>query len=178
MDIDKYLFVPKTKNHNETLSTAASVYQDHLENLLNKHSKSSGSKTSGLQFQNTFYGDTNASQFKWENADGTACDILLCRFVHRHKPTPRSHTWYRQKFFARVDTALYANVHNINWMVYSEKRQKYNIGLTNVVALDPETELCHNHFKLNWEEEATILDTQFRDSFCPLMEDALHCGKE
>lgn len=169
MDIDEYLDVPALDSSAiYQWQTANSVYRKHLGNLLGKYSNAD-SDVIALSFQNTFYSGEGAMQFKWINANETALDILLCRFGNHRPPLYSDHkNWLRQKFFACIDTAVFMNVHIVHGTsdVASWKTAR-------ILWLDPETELRHNHFKLNFGKAAKRTDLKFRDTFCPMMREVL-----
>eukprot|EP00977_Amphora_coffeiformis_P003184 scaffold591_cov176-Amphora_coffeaeformis.AAC.2 len=161
MDIDEYLYAPALN-----ASSADSTYRKYLKNLLEEHSNGPA-----VSFHNTFYGGPGAQNFEWNNANGTARDILLCRFVHRQEPYVVHKKWQRQKFFARVDAAVYMNVHMVHsWTGSSDPKKRYT---DTAIYLDATTELRHNHFKLSGAGEAEIVDTRFRDTFCEMMHEVL-----
>jgi hypothetical protein len=177
IDIDEYLSVPALNSSQIERWKSGTLYRDHLQSLLDQHSSSqdNGGRISALLFRNTFFGGPDAHHFEWTNAKGTANEILLCHFFHRDEPTWGRHpNWSRQKFFAQVDTAVYMNVHNVlsltNESIIDLSSPGHPLSHDNQIWLDPETELRHNHFKLNFKGNRAILDTSLRDTFCEMMQ--------
>jgi hypothetical protein len=181
MDIDEYLSVPALDSSAVEPWKSGTLYRDYLQDLLDQYSSSqdNGRKISALLFRNTFFGGPGAKDFEWTGTNGTAKEILLCHFIHRDEPTwnRKWPKWSRQKFFAQVDTAVYMNVHDVlsltNESLIDSSSPGHPLAPGNLAWLDPDTELRHNHFKLNYGGNRTILDTTFRDTFCKIMQEAL-----
>ena len=167
LDIDEYLYAPGIK---------PSLSAEHLEGLLDKYSNPDTHKhTTGLYIRNTFYGGPDAHDFEWIDSNGLATDVLSCHFFYHHNPNVTIENWARQKFFARVDGAIYMNVHLV-LSLDKRKEHQYNY-MDSIVWLDHETELRHNHFKLNWPWPADQQkDLHLRDTVCPLMQKLLKQG--